>query len=257
MKADRFSLSRRDFLRATAAAAPALVSCSLTTAPTEAEPLTARPGTPTSVPAPGLSYLGLGSGDRDGVLYVPASYNPAIAAPLLVALHGAGGSGLSWASYPGRAEARGFILLAPDSRGPTWDVIRGRVGPDVTFLDRALAHTFARCRINSARICLGGFSDGATTALALGLANGNLFTHLAIFSPGFFAQVGPPVGKPKVFVSHGTGDPILQVTASRDVIVPRLVRSSYDVTYREFDGGHEVPSAISDAALDWFAGVTP
>jgi phospholipase/carboxylesterase len=54
---------------------------------------------------------------------------------------------------PGRAErllARfgstpdeaGLAVLAVDSRGTTWDAIRGGFGPDVAFLDRALERTF-------------------------------------------------------------------------------------------------------------------
>jgi phospholipase/carboxylesterase len=42
------------------------------------------------------------------------------------------------------------------------------------------------------------------------------------------------------------------VTISRDGIVPTLRRAGYDVTYREFEGYHEVPSEISETALDWF-----
>jgi phospholipase/carboxylesterase len=188
------------------------------------------------------------------VLYVPATYDPLVPAALFVALHGAGGSGFGWTSYHARAEERGMILLAPSSRGPTWDLIRGEVGPDVAFIDRALAHTFARCRINPSRICLGGFSDGASYALALGLSNGDLFTHLASYSPGFLAQPDVLVGKPKIFVSHGSDDPVLSVRTSREAIVPQLTSEKYDVTYREFAGGHEVPPAISEAALDWFYG---
>ncbi len=55
-------------------------------------------------------------------------------------------------------------------------------------------------------------------------------------------------------MSHGTRDPVLPVTISRDGIVPSLRSGGYDVTYQEFDGGHEVPSAISESALDWFLG---
>jgi predicted esterase len=36
------------------------------------------------------------------------------------------------------------------------------------------------------------------------------------------------------------------------LIVPELRNAGYDVTYREFDGGHEVPAEISEEALDWF-----
>ena len=65
----------------------------------------------------------------------------------------------------------------------------------------------------------------------------------------------PRVGKPKVYVSHGTNDGILPVASGRDIIVPALLNDDYDVTDNEFDGNHEVPAAISEAALDWFLDV--
>jgi predicted esterase len=34
--------------------------------------------------------------------------------------------------------------------------------------------------------------------------------------------------------------------------VPALRDAGLDVTYMEFDGGHEVPPAIAAAGLDWF-----
>jgi len=146
---------------------------------------------------------------------------------------------------------RGMVLLIPDSRGNTWDVMLSGFGPDVAFIDRALRFTFDRCRIDPARVALGGFSDGASYALSLGVSNGDLFTHLVAYSPGFMHTENPIVGLPRVFVSHGTSDPILSVTASRDDIVPTLRGAGYDVTYTEFAGGHTVPAEISEAALDW------
>lgn len=251
------SLTRRGFLKRGAALllAPAVAGCGESTA--EPEPhgvrLTARPGIPTTTPTPGLTELGLG-GSRDGLLYVPESYSPDSPAPLFVGLHGAGGRAQNWGGYYERAESRGFILLAPDSRSTTWDLIGAGFGPDVAFLDRALAHTFERCRIDPTRIALGGFSDGATYALSLGRSNGDLFTHLVAYSPGGVSTADPAVGTPKIFVSHGRVDSVIPVTVSRDQIVPFLRDAGYDVTYQEFGGGHEVPAAISEAALDWFQG---
>jgi phospholipase/carboxylesterase len=204
-------------------------------------------------PTLGLSDLGVGGG-RDGLLYVPQSYAPDTPAPLFVALHGAGGSGASWVSYAARAEARGMILLAPDSRGSTWDAIRGAFGPDVAFLDQALQHTFDRVRIDPTHVALGGFSDGASYALSLGISNGDLFSHLVAYSPGFVRSADPIVGEPLIYVSHGSQDTVLPVSASRDVIVPSLRGAGYAVTYQEFNGGHTVPAEISEAALDWFVG---
>jgi len=255
MPRNRFSLSRRDFVRMTlaAAATPALTSCdSSRTAPEPGDPrLTARPGEPTIEPVTGLSDLGIG-GSRDGFLYVPQSYDPAVPAPLFVALHGAGQSSDLWLTYLSRSESRAMILLVPESRGVTWDLISGVLGPDVAFIDQALAYTFARCRIDPTRACLAGFSDGASYALSLGLSNGDLFTHLIGYSPGFAQSLDPVTGKPRIFISHGTSDPILSVAHTRQVIVPQLTGAGYDVTYEEFSGGHEVPASVSLAALDWF-----
>ena len=44
--------------------------------------------------------------------------------------------------------------------------------------------------VDRQRVCASGFSDGASYALSLGAANGDLFTHIAAFSPGFMR---PPV----------------------------------------------------------------
>ena len=256
-------MSRRHFVRtgAGALAAPLILGCgNSSTGPGSDDPLpvpdsrlTARPGLPTTTPDLGSGQLGLGD-PRDGWLYVPTTYTPDTPLPLFVALHGYGGGGHQWASYDGRAEARGMIVLAPDSRAVTWDVALGGFGPDVAFLDEALQYTFERCWVDPTRIALGGFSDGASYALSLGVSNGDLFSHLIAYSPGFYLPSAPIVGRPPVFVSHGTEDQIVSVTTSRDDIVPRLRASGYDVVYEEFIGGHEVPPAITEGALNWFLG---
>ena len=258
--AARHVVSRRRFLESglAALAAPLVARCDdyASTGTPPSPRLSARPGTPTVTPTLGLSELGIGIGtSRDGLLYVPTTYTGQTSLPLFVALHGAGGSGASWASYQARAEARGMVLLAPESRGATWDLALGSLGPDVAFLNAALRHTFDRCRIDPARIALGGFSDGASYALSLGVSNGDLFTHLVGYSPGFFDPSAPIVGRPRIYVSHGKLDGVLPVTTTRDVIVPALRDGGYDVTYKEFYGFHELPAKISDAALDWFLAI--
>ena len=101
-------------------------------------------------------------------------------------------------------------MLAPDSRGTTWDAIREGFGDDVAFLNRALEHVFSRLAVDPARVAIGGFSDGASYAISLGLANGDLFPRIAAFSPGFIVGAAPH-GHPRVFVSHGTSDQILPI----------------------------------------------
>ena len=255
-------LSRREFVitGACAAAATMLPGCKTSTEPDPSDPppiprdgqLSARPGAPTLEPTLGESPLNLGT-PRDGFLYVPESYSPDTPTPLFVGLHGATGQASNWESYKARAEERGMVFLAPDSRGVTWDVTTAGFGEDVDFINQALQHTFDRCRIDPSRLALGGFSDGASYTLSLGITNGDLFSHLVAYSPGFlFAP--DPVGNPRVYISHGTQDQVLSVTVTRNEIVPGLRDAGYDVTYEEFDGVHEVPAAISESALDWVLG---
>ena len=219
--------------------------------------LTARPGTPTETPTIGLSELDI-DGGPSGIMYVPEGYSPDTPAPLFIGLHGASGNADNWnGSYPGRAEERGMVFLAPDSHDYTWDVITGSraFGRDVERLDAMLRHTFAHCRIDPTRIALGGFSDGASYALSLGIGNGDLFTHLVAYSPGFYVVPDPVVGTPPVFISHGTFDAVLSFANARDRIVPGLRDSGHDVTFYEFAGGHEPLAEASTAALDWFLDV--
>ena len=44
-----------------------------------------------------------------------------------------------------------------------------RYGPDVTIVERALEQVFTRYAVDTARIAVGGFSDGASYALSLGI----------------------------------------------------------------------------------------
>lgn len=215
--------------------------------------LTARPGPPTRAATEGFTSLGLDP-LRDGFIFVPQCYEPATRIPLVVALHGSQSSSAFWAQYEARAEARCFAILAPDSRTATWDLAEGRLGPDIAFIDRALEHIFDRVNVDPTRVVLLGFSDGASYAISIGVSNGDLFNHLIAHSAGFFIPFEPLVGQPAIYISHGSQDPILPVTTTRDQIVPNFEQGGYDVTYEEFDGGHTIPVPIAEAALDWWLG---
>ncbi len=211
----------------------------------------ARPKVPTGQAKLGLQPLGLGS-KRDGFVYVPTTYQASRPAPLVLMLHGAGRSAeQGLAPFQHLADEFGLILLAIDSREQTWDVISGRYGSDIAFIDQALEQTFNCYVIDLAHIAIEGFSDGASYALGVGITNGDLFTHVIAFSPGFIAP-GEPKGLPHLFISHGTEDNILPINLCSRKIVPQLQHAGYDVQYREFNGAHKVPEAIAREALDWF-----
>ena len=137
--------------------------------------LTARPRSPGTTGPTGVTQVG--TSRRPALLAVPSAYSPGRPAPLVVMLHGASGTArhgldllLPW------VERDGILLLAPASEESTWDVIVDELGPDVDMLDRALDHVFDAYAVEPSRIAIGGFSDGASYALTLGVANADLFT---------------------------------------------------------------------------------
>lgn len=219
--------------------------------------LSARPGPPPSSPPAGpLSHPGthpLGLADvRDALLHVPSTVVAGVPAPLVLTLHGAGGDAAGALALLGAmAEERGMLLLAPASRGTTWDAVRGTYGTDARLIDRALSDVVSLTAVDPGRIAVAGFSDGATYALGLGLANGTLFRKIVAFSPGFVPPGTPRRGKPPVFISHGKADDVLPIDRTSRVIVPDLRHDGYDVTYREFSGPHTVPPDIAQEAMDW------
>jgi predicted esterase len=168
-------------------------------------------------------------------------------------LHGSGGDaqhGLSLIKC--YADESNVILLAPVSRDYSWDIITsGTFGPDVIYIDQALAQIFEDYTIDSSRMAIGGFSDGASYALSLGLTNGDLFTHVMAFSPSF-AHAEYITGKPEIFISHGINDHILPINSCGRKIVKHLQRSGYAPIYQEFGGEHLIPVYISKMALEWF-----
>jgi predicted esterase len=184
---------------------------------------------------------------------VPKSADPDQAAPLMVYLHGAGGSeqqGIKKLSS--LADESGFLVLSPASQGGTWDAIQDGYGPDVRTIDQALTRAFALRRVDERRIALSGFSDGASYALGLGLSNGDLFGSVLAFSPGFIPAGSKWSGKPRIFVSHGRQDSILPIASCSRRLVPELTQTGYVVMYREFDGPHMVPRKIAKEAIAWF-----
>jgi predicted esterase len=193
--------------------------------------------------------------DRDAILQLPEtpSQSPL---PLFVMLHGATQSADDMFWYLGStAEEAGVAVLAPNSRDTTWDAISraiggfgGRFGADIEFLNRALERVFETTAIDPARIAIGGFSDGASYGISLGLINGDLFHSVVAFSPGFVIS-GAVYGQPRIFISHGTNDHILPINSCGRRIAVSLTARGYDVTFREFDGDHEIPQDVAREGL--------
>lgn len=241
--------TRREFLQAATVAtvaghAPALFAA-------DSGRFSARPKAPTLDLGPGDHVLDDNNGRR-ALLYIPPSYDAATPTPLMLMLHGARGDGdRTLEQQRAVAEQHGVMVLSPSTRSGTWDAIRGDFAHDFAKLDDLFAQTFERCNVDATRIASGGFSDGASYAVSIGLMNGDFFTHIIAHSPGFIIS-RERAGKPAVYISHGRQDEVLPFDRCGARIAAVLEREGYAPRFDTFDGGHTASPEIRSAALQWF-----
>ena len=130
--------------------------------------------------------LRLGAATRTYVIHRPV--RAAVAPrPLVLVLHGAGGTGRQIARHTGFdriADREGFLAVYPDGIDRRWNDGRKLSGSDDVGFIRALVDTVRReFRIDSARIFVTGISNGAMLA-----------HRLACDLPGTFAAIAPVAG---------------------------------------------------------------
>ena len=201
-----------------------------------------------------------------GYIPVSATLHP----PLLVLLKGAGHEQATMVEhFEAEADKRGLVLLAPDSRGVTWDKVLDAEAPlsvdspitnaqshsfsrspDATRVEQAIAALGKILPVDRARTALAGFSDGATFALAMGMSRDHPFAAVIAWSPGIAIRTDNPARGRKVYISHGRTDPILKFDVTCSDIVPLVKSEGGDVTFVPFDGGHDAPTWLKDEFLD-------
>ncbi|GAB7523567.1 alpha/beta hydrolase [Paraburkholderia sp. 2C] len=205
---------------------------------------------------PGRHRLGLAE-DRDAILFVPdglsdGSGTSSDAVPLFVMFHGAGG-------FPDKvlpfiephAQQHRFLVLAPHSTYPTWDIVIGGNGPDLERLHQALTEVTSHYRVDRRHLAFAGFSDGASYALSIGITNGDIASHVIAFSGGFFS-VFIQEGAPEVLIAHGLEDEQLPIATSGRANAAKLTAAGYRVEYVEFNGLHAIQPPVVERAVAFF-----
>ena len=198
--------------------------------------------------------------------YVPAAgFSHGEKRPLIILLHGAGQVPDQMISlFVSFADQTGSILLAPKSRGPTWDVVRSAEfaaltdsnkadgvfrysgGKDADRVMSAINELAERVQIDPARQTLLGFSDGGSFALGLGTSRDRPFTKVIALSPGLAVVAVRPARNRQVIVAHGRQDRSLSFDFTRSRIVPALRAAKLIVKFVPFDGGHKITPLAFD-----------
>jgi phospholipase/carboxylesterase len=105
------------------------------------------------------------------------------------------------------------------------------------------------------QVVLGGFSQGAMLACDTALRSDLPLSGLVLLSPTLLAQKIWVEQMPKraglpVFMSHGTGDPVLPYAMS-DRLQQLLMGAGLQMTWTAFTGAHEIPLPVIKR-LGWF-----
>lgn len=154
--------------------------------------------------------------------YVPASYEPGTAAPLVLDLHGVTqpyGTQPSMSGFPAIADREGFVYAAPtvDAPIPFWSSdLEQSIRDDVGFLRGVIDATAAAVCIDLARVYVAGMSNGALMASVVACELADEVAAVAPvaglrFPPGCEPERAVPViafhGTADEFVSFQTGGP--------------------------------------------------
>ncbi len=163
-----------------------------------------------------------GGTERSYVLHVPKSLDATRPVPLLMELHGGGGSGDRIDGLTGffaLADREGFVVAAPSGIGRAWNDGReekaGATGgaDDVGFLSAVIDRVESQASIDARRVYVTGMSNGA-------IMSGRLACQLS----DRIAAVAQVAGTAAVSVAAscdpGRPVPILEIHGTADPLVP-------------------------------------
>ena len=160
----------------------------------------------------GVSAQQLVSGQRQRAyrLFVPPGYDGHLRLPLVLDLHGSGGTSAGQARNSGfetlSARER-FIVATLDAEGGRWNVpVQDNRADDVAYVRDVIAHVAARVCTDEMRVYATGFSGGGRMTSSLGCQLGSRIAAIAPVSGLRFP--GPCNGRPvPVLTFHGLADP--------------------------------------------------
>ena len=197
--------------------------------------------------------------------YIAHNENPG--APLLLLLHGYGSNEQDLLGLAPYLDARLMCVgarapYALDFGGFAWFNIDMRpegIGFDFDEARQSLQQVFALVEALAAeyqpsKLFVGGFSQGASMALAAALQQPHRFDGAVALS-GLYGEALMPedpetVRGFKVFVSHGVQDPVIPIAQAR-AAQALLDPLGLDMVYNEYDMPHAIDQACLEDIAAW------
>ncbi len=115
-------------------------------------------------------------------------------------------------------------------------------------VQRVLAHTLTQFAPDT--LSRGGFSQGAMLSLDVALVAPPAVARLALLSGALLADAAARLDhgfvdrKPAVFLAHGREDRVLPFSGAERMRA-ELTARKFDVAWRPFSGGHEIPNEVA------------
>jgi polyhydroxybutyrate depolymerase len=176
--------------------------------------------------------------ERSALLYIPASLSDG-PVPLLVALHGGGGSGAQYqetSGYDDLADDNGFLVVYPDGIGSrldddllrTWNggVCCGRAArnevDDVAFLRRLVAQLTDEHDIDADRVFATGHSNGMIMSYRLACEASDVFVAVAGQAGTLGIDDCAPAAPVSVLHLHGSADTSIPLDGGRGEGIARV-----------------------------------
>jgi polyhydroxybutyrate depolymerase len=143
-------------------------------------------------------------------LFVPPGYDGHERLPLVLNLHGSGGTAEDQASYSGLerlATGERFLVASLQGENNVWNVpVQAGRPDDVAYVGDVIDHVGAQVCTDDARVYATGFSGGARMSSLLGCMLGSRLAAIAPVSGLRFSA--PCTGRPVPVLSfHGLADP--------------------------------------------------
>lgn len=185
-------------------------------------------------------------GDRSCVVHAPAAGDRGGPLPLVIMLHGMGGTALDAVRETGwsaRADERTFVIAYPEATRPdatkppslgrnpqAWNDGSGRFHAaernvdDVAFLDRVIDTIAVDHSIDARRIFVAGFSNGASMAFRAAVELRHPLAAIAAHSGACWIELPRAARATSVWYLTGTADPLNRLEGG----VPRLAFGGRD-----------------------------
>lgn len=208
--------------------------------------------------------------------FLPTGYEPDYAYPLLVFLHGRGGSERQLIPWMPALSQRNYVAIA--LRGPqsvrgskprrsagttalrfqtggfTWRLPASADGAIEEYVFTAIAQTQQRLHIHPQRIFLVGFCEGSEVAYWLALRYPERFGGLVVLN-GALPALRPLLRLPEarrlpVFIAHGVANAVLPLAAARQA-ASLLYTAGLTVHFRIYPTTHRLHPAMWQDANRW------